>query len=261
VSWLFSRALAAEYSEESCLDGAPFAQSSKTPTPQAYLWHDKTTDALSLSQFGMTFVRLTEDHGKDVLTWFLEASHVKTLAPLVKELEYQDSAADYGKKWHALSARFDQASHSWKTHRCLFLEDLEWSSVTFPPWGMIRDGELLELITLVLPTGEIEFGYSLPTPTANEGGRQRSKSSGAKIRPSLGMMARKQLWPIPTATANQLSPSMQKWPAHQALSEQVGGSWNPAWVEWLMGWPIGWTDLKPLGTVKSPSALPQPGDS
>lgn len=25
---------------------------------------------------------------------------------------------------------------------------------------------------------------------------------------------------------------------------------NPNWVEWLMGWPIGWTDLKPLAMVK-----------
>ena len=25
-----------------------------------------------------------------------------------------------------------------------------------------------------------------------------------------------------------------------------GGQLNPEWVEWLMGWPIGWTDLKPL---------------
>jgi site-specific DNA-cytosine methylase len=25
---------------------------------------------------------------------------------------------------------------------------------------------------------------------------------------------------------------------------------NPSWVEWLMGWPIGWTDLKPLETDK-----------
>ena len=25
---------------------------------------------------------------------------------------------------------------------------------------------------------------------------------------------------------------------------------NPPWVEWLMGWPIGWTDLKPLVTDK-----------
>jgi DNA (cytosine-5)-methyltransferase 1 len=25
-----------------------------------------------------------------------------------------------------------------------------------------------------------------------------------------------------------------------------GGKLNPMWVEWLMGWPVGWTDLKPL---------------
>jgi hypothetical protein len=25
---------------------------------------------------------------------------------------------------------------------------------------------------------------------------------------------------------------------------------NPAWIEWLMGWPIGWTDSKPLGMGK-----------
>jgi len=25
-----------------------------------------------------------------------------------------------------------------------------------------------------------------------------------------------------------------------------GGKLNPVWVEWLMGWPLGWTDLKPL---------------
>lgn len=34
------------------------------------------------------------------------------------------------------------------------------------------------------------------------------------------------------------------------LSEQVGGLLNPEWVEWLMGWPIGWTELPPLETAK-----------
>jgi hypothetical protein len=24
------------------------------------------------------------------------------------------------------------------------------------------------------------------------------------------------------------------------------GQLNPMWVEWLMGWPIGWTELNPL---------------
>ena len=27
------------------------------------------------------------------------------------------------------------------------------------------------------------------------------------------------------------------------LNVVVGGNMNPAWVEWLMGWPLGWTDL------------------
>ena len=29
-------------------------------------------------------------------------------------------------------------------------------------------------------------------------------------------------------------------------AEDVGGALNPVWVEWLMGWPLGWTDLRPL---------------
>jgi hypothetical protein len=28
----------------------------------------------------------------------------------------------------------------------------------------------------------------------------------------------------------------------------IGGSLNPNWVEWLMGWPIGWTDLSASAT-------------
>ena len=36
----------------------------------------------------------------------------------------------------------------------------------------------------------------------------------------------------------------------QSLPSQVGGQLNPPWVEWLMGWPIGWTDLRPLGMDK-----------
>lgn len=45
------------------------------------------------------------------------------------------------------------------------------------------------------------------------------------------------------------------------LSEQIGGSLNPTWVEWLMGWPLGWTDLKPLEMDKSQPAQPPLGES
>jgi hypothetical protein len=42
---------------------------------------------------------------------------------------------------------------------------------------------------------------------------------------------------------------------------QTGGRLNPQWVEWLMGWPVGWTDLKPLETDKSLSVQLTPSDN
>lgn len=36
---------------------------------------------------------------------------------------------------------------------------------------------------------------------------------------------------------------------HRVMAEH-GGSLNPTWVEWLMGWPLGWTDLNASATAK-----------
>jgi hypothetical protein len=53
----------------------------------------------------------------------------------------------------------------------------------------------------------------------------------------------------PTHTANYASPSMQKWPNCREFV-RVFGKPTPENHEWLMGWPIGFTDLKPLETDK-----------
>lgn len=62
----------------------------------------------------------------------------------------------------------------------------------------------------------------------------------------------------PTATANQSAPSMMKHPGCRNFVE-VFGEVSPSAFEYLMGWPLGWTDLKPLETDKSHSALQPPG--
>jgi hypothetical protein len=37
------------------------------------------------------------------------------------------------------------------------------------------------------------------------------------------------------------------------------GPLNPEWCEWFMGWPIGWTELRPLETDKFRNALRKHG--
>jgi hypothetical protein len=34
----------------------------------------------------------------------------------------------------------------------------------------------------------------------------------------------------------------------QVLERSGGGQLNPTWVEWLMGWPLGWTDSSASAT-------------
>jgi len=53
----------------------------------------------------------------------------------------------------------------------------------------------------------------------------------------------------PTHTANYACASMQKWPNCREFV-RVFGKPAPTNHEWLMAWPIGWTDLRPLATAK-----------
>jgi hypothetical protein len=54
--------------------------------------------------------------------------------------------------------------------------------------------------------------------------------------------------------------SMQKHPNCRTFV-QVFGKPDPVNQEWMMGWPIGWTDSKPLETGKFQSWLQQHGVS
>lgn len=124
------------------------------------------------------------------------------------------------------------------------------------------------------------------TPTAGQcgmtavtSGRPPEKSThlGAQV------LIRSGLWPTPRAneykdTLHSVPPSRQKDPGkcnltqrvamklftapcaadaqgthggdnHRSLRTDVAGQLNPTWVEWLMGFPLGWTDLNASGTL------------
>ena len=68
------------------------------------------------------------------------------------------------------------------------------------------------------------------------------------------------LWPTPTTRDWKSGKGAQKRDGHaQPLTDVIGGQLNPTWAEWLLGWPIGWTDLKPLGMDKYQQWLRQHG--
>jgi hypothetical protein len=221
MSWLFSQALAAEYLQGTCSDGEPFAPLSGNPMPQGYLPPDKMTEFSRLSRFGMIFKPLTEDHGKALLTWYLEGFRVKTSALPDEVQGLTEDAAECGEKWHGWLAKFDPDSCSWKTAQCSLFEEESESLRTLPRSGMTRSGMLWERQTLVHRISETESGWWL-TPQANE---DAAGTPNGKMQKMLGN-----------------DPKLRG----TTPEEWARGTLNPTWTEWLMGWPLGWTDLKPL---------------
>jgi hypothetical protein len=101
-----------------------------------------------------------------------------------------------------------------------------------------------------------------PTPTASDNrprGTQNSTARRMALGKQVGLEAMVK-WATPTAhNAKEAACPAEYLRATPTLAAQAGGSLNPTWVEWLMGWPLGWTDLKPLETDKFPQWLQQHG--
>ena len=263
MSWLYSQALVEEYLEANSLDGEQSALSSGNHTQQAYCAPDKMTVFSRLSRFGMTFKPLTDILGKELLTWYLEDFHAKTSAQQEKVTDLTESDQECGVTWRGWLAKYDPDSCSWKTPQCSLLGEEPESLATLPRWGMTVDGLLWEQPMLEPITRGTESGL-WASPNARDW-KDSGASQGNRKSPNLGTMVH---WPTPrtagmcggTGSWELLNKNTTKEEARQ-MGAGNGGKLNPTWVEWLMGWPLGWTDLKPLETDKSHCVQQQHGDS
>ncbi len=226
-------------------------------------------------QFGMTCKHLGAGPYLIASILFMGDSHARTSALQEAEGAWMESDLDSFERSCDSLASYDPGSSSWKTSQLSLLGGLtefSWESLR---WGTIVDGRLFQPKRWEPRTCESAGSY-LPTPTATPGGYNQTDSPGAAIRPSLEMMARKHLWPTPTVHGNYnrpqtgtssgtgLATAVKQWPTpnardgkgapgkgcqerggHQSsLPAEVGGPLNPTWVEWLMGYPLGWTVLE-----------------
>ena len=192
-------------------------------------------------------------------------------------------------------AKYDPVTHSLKTARPSLLEDLMLSSPTLPRSGMMRNGIVSRLPRLEPLTCEIESGLwrtpnasivdakssvkkltgrtpsdpqvgladqvaaaergMWPTPTVS--GNYNRKGLSKKSGDGLATAVRKS-FPTPNACSGNNSGRLDEWGGHNNPfrgTVEGGGKLNPDWVEWLMGLPIGWTDLKESATAKCLTAL------
>ena len=124
-------------------------------------------------------------------------------------------------------------------------------SQTWPQAGMVSNGKAYRLRRLVRRISA-RGSLLLPTMRASEKSKYQY-NHGDHSKKNLTLLGYVNLYPTPTANdaKNNASPSQQRRRVKgfsQSLNVEVNGKLNPRWVEWLMGFPDGWTDLEDLET-------------
>ena len=228
MSWHYLRGGGEESLQDICSGGELCVPLKSKITHAEFYCNGKLMDSYLDSLSGMTFVHSMESLGEEKSMLCLEDSRAKTLVLQEKAQDLTEKDQDSGGKWQGSFTKYSQDSCSWKTHQCSLLGDLEQFLETWPRWGSMRTGECWELPMLEQNTKETEFGL-WPTPTTPSGGGNCGGSGAYK-----------------NAIKN---------------GTHIPHSINPNLYEWLMGWPIGWTDLKPLEMDKSHFVQQQLGES
>ena len=248
-----------------CLDGAPSALLRLMPTPEGFSWQGSERGTLSGSRSGMTLEPSTaslgavpSERGSSRLAGHAKTSAQQTQGPRGSRARSQGS----GWSVPGSFAKLSQGGASWRTRHCSLLGGLEVFSGTWPKWGLMLHGECLALTMPGHLTKGIASGSLLATPTAKA--NQMAPSMTAKHPGCRAWLPTPAATPYGTTnngkradgstykTAGKMRLSTMasrgEWPTENG--SQARGPLNPAWVEWLMGWPIGWAGLEPLATVR-----------
>lgn len=128
-------------------------------------------------------------------------------------------------------ACFDPVTCSWKTSQLSLFGGLTPFSARWPRSGTMRNGTCFRLPPLAPRTSG--KGSSLwPTPRAKTGAFPVCLRSGGH-RSNLEEVVAARFCPTPEPPSGGETPLMYL---------------NPEWVEWLQGFPMGWTDLEDSAT-------------
>lgn len=140
---------------------------------------------------------------------------------------------DYGLSSYASFAQYDPNMRLWKMSQGCLFEGWGWYSEAWPKSGMMQSGKCYPQPCLVDTTEDYAFTL-WPTPQAVD-----YKESFRSLK----------------TLKHQFDNHQIKWPMiilmnHYSQTEEYGQA-HPEFGEWLMGLPIGYTDLKQSATAKT----------
>lgn len=147
-------------------------------------------------------------------------------------------------------------SYSLKTCQTLGPKEQSEFAKSWPKEGMIVDGVIYPLVMWERNT-KGKDGFCWPTPMLKDAKTKIQKRimknnrrlSRNGITHSLCLAETIIMFPTPNARDWKDNASPSEYKRHTpTLATQANGRLNPQWVEWLMGYLIGWTELKPLET-------------
>lgn len=208
MSYHFSQVLVADYLQANSLDGELSAEWKSIPSAADDSSSDKMKDTFHRSPFGTMYVPLMDTLGKGLLMWYRGGFLAN---PLAQQPTAMQPPLTSGQKCFASLKKSVQNLCSLKMSP---LKPLSGPQKIAKQLVIKPKSVLFPRKTWVLTTFGKDTGF-LHTPTC---------------------------------TSNYAADSMQKHPNCQNFVLVFGKDRNPANAEWLMGWPIGWTDSSPLAT-------------
>jgi hypothetical protein len=160
-------------------------------------------------------------------------------------------------------ASYDPATSSWRTYQLSLLGGSVEFSETWPRAGTMRSGIAYPqqpLAPLTAVTGSSLWHTPSVEDAARKGSAEGWRQWIEEGRTTQARLRNQVHWPTPrscsamaaTFTPEAIKKAPERFPNLESVVAQTdpvaGGALNPTWVEWLQGFPLGWTDCEDSGT-------------
>jgi hypothetical protein len=217
-------------------DMSQFARLNGTPTVAKSSGSEPQKDGFPVCMCSReTFGCSLHPTGKEKWIASMRDSLARTFRSLEEGQEWgKEQDLGFTEKSCVALMKYDQSSCSWKMFQRSLAMDLVTFSETWPSAGMIADGVVYVHPMSAPRTGEKD-GLLWPTLTASPRGATTAERNAKR----LGGVS--------------LESALARWesPTNRTDGPGVHGGLNPNFLEWFMGFPIGWTEKKRSETRKS----------